>query len=88
MLRNTKGMPFLLYSFFHLLLSIAFMVSRFKIHKVSHCSDSNVAYPASIACKMAKLFSFSEGRSQGGCTTDGPRCPGTSQEAPAMEQAL
>ena len=69
-LRNAKGMPFVIYRFFRLLLSIAATVSRFKMNRVSRRADSNGAYPASVARKMAKLFTFSEGRSQRERTID------------------
>ena len=61
-------MPFRIHRFLHLLLSIAAMVSRFKMHWVPHRADLNGVYPLSTACKMAKLFIFSEERSQHGCT--------------------
>lgn len=63
-----KGMPYLMCRIFCLLLFIASMVSSFKIHWVSCHADSNRTYPTSIACKMANLLMFSDGRNKCGCT--------------------
>ena len=65
-----KGMPFYCITFFSLLLSVAVMVSIFKTQWVFCHIDSNGEYPASIACKTAKLCMFSDEHSQHGHTTD------------------
>ena len=55
---NMKDIPFLMYRILSLVFSIAAMISRFKIHWVSCCADSNDVYPTSIACKTAKLTKY------------------------------